>query len=222
MQIQRYRIVDLSKELAPKTIVETDEPVDIPERWEDRRLALKVYRVRLSGKVLREKMTDIDTMSHIGTHIESPSHYIPSAKSVSDLPLETFIGEAICIDLSYLKPRSPIRVEDLEKAGVKEGDIVLLHSKYKGVERPYISSEVAQWLAQRKIKMLGVDDGIMVEESFDLMATHENLLRNDIPLLEGLTNLESICGKRVYFIGLPLRIKGLESSPIRAIAILME
>jgi arylformamidase len=70
--------------------------------------------------------------------------------------------------------------------------------------------------------MLGIDDGIRLEESMDLMATHENLLKNDIPIIEGLTNLENICGRRFYLIALPLKIRGLESSPVRAIAILPE
>jgi arylformamidase len=218
----RGRIVDLSKELKPQEIIELDEVKDIPPSWEDRRLSLKVYRVRISGRLLRERMTDIDTMSHIGTHVETPSHYVPGLKDVTQLPVEVFVGEAVCGDMTYLPPNSPITPEDLEKLGVKEGDILLLHSKRRGDERPYISAKAAQWLKERRIKMLGIDDGIRLEESMDLMATHENLLKNDIPIIEGLTNLENICGRRFYLIALPLKIRGLESSPVRAIAILPE
>jgi len=167
-------------------------------------------------------MTDIDTMSHIGTHVEAPSHYVPGLKDVAQLPLEVFVGEAICGDMTYLPPNSPITPEDLEKLGVKEGDILLLHSRRRGDERPYISTNTAQWLKERRIKMLGIDDGIRLEESMEVMATHENLLKNDIPIIEGLANLEDVCGRRFYLIALPLRIRGLESSPVRAIAILLE
>ena len=51
------------------------------------------------------------------------------------------------------------------------------------------------------------------------MATHNNLLRNDIPLIEGLVNLDKVQKERIFYIGLPLRVKGLDSSWIRAIAL---
>ena len=49
---------------------------------------------------------------------------------------------------------------------------------------------------------------------------HKILLSNRIPIIEGLTNLESLLGHRFEFIALPLKISGADGSPIRAIAIL--
>ncbi|MEM2111399.1 MAG: cyclase family protein, partial [Candidatus Bathyarchaeia archaeon] len=63
---------------------------------------------------------------------------------------------------------------------------------------------------------LGVQN-IGVEESVVSMATHNNLLKNDIPIIENLVNLEKIQKERVFYIGLPLRVKGLDSSWIRAV-----
>jgi kynurenine formamidase len=52
------------------------------------------------------------------------------------------------------------------------------------------------------------------------MASHKHLLEKNIPIVEMLSNLDKVAGKRFIYIGLPLKIQGLDSSPIRAIAIL--
>jgi len=45
------------------------------------------------------------------------------------------------------------------------------------------------------------------------------LLGKDVILVEQVDNLDQIRKKEVYFMALPLRIKGLDSSPVRAIVI---
>ena len=96
---------------------------------------------------------------------------------------------------------------------------MLLYSGISGNEAPYISKETAEWLSYH-IKMLGIDDTINLEESYELMASHKHLLGKNIPIVEMLSNLDKVAGKRFIYIGLPLKIHGLDSSPIRAIAIL--
>jgi len=46
-------------------------------------------------------------------------------------------------------------------------------------------------------------------------------LRKNIPLIERLVNMEGL-PDRFLFIGFPLRIVGLDSSPIRAVALVRE
>ncbi len=83
-------------------------------------------------------MHDIDTMSHIGTHAEAPSHFIPAlyegkeAPDISDFSADAWWGEAILINLAKLPPRAKITQEYLKEKGVRKGDIVLIgNSTYK-------------------------------------------------------------------------------------------
>lgn len=188
-------------------------PLLIPGK-EKRRLTIRSFIAELDKTI----MHDIDMMSHLGVHVEAPSHFKPELPDISSLDIRKFFGEAVCVDLRYKKSREAITVKDLEEH-VKEGDIVLLHSGIRGEDAPYISKEAAEWLSQR-IKMLGIDDTINLEESYELMASHKYLLEKNIPIIEMLSNLDKVAGKRFIYIGLPLRIKGLDSSPVRAIAIL--
>jgi kynurenine formamidase len=205
------RVVDLSLKLYPGR--------------EKRRLEIRRF-----SYIAGEYMYDIDTMSHIGTHVECPSHYVNARYGVngadlSEIPVEVFLGEAVFIDLSYKSAREPVTVEDLERAGVREGDIVLIgNSRFTGEDSPYISPEAAKWLAENRVKMVGVDDSVQVEApgntgSLELMATHDYLLSNNIPIIERLCNLDRLGKRRFLFIGLPVNIVGLDSFPIRAVVL---
>jgi kynurenine formamidase len=44
------------------------------------------------------------------------------------------------------------------------------------------------------------------------------LLRNDVYIIEGLTNLDRIKGRRVKFCALPAILPGLSGFPVRAVA----
>ena len=213
IKIQNYRIVDVSAELHPGVFRVNGEYV---HGKESRRFEIRQY-VYAPDKTF---MHWVETESHIGTHVEMPAHYVAGAKSSSEMPLETFFGEAIVIKLDLLKPKDgigqPITPSHLSK--VKEEDIVLIWSPFKANEAPYLSSEATKWLADKNIKMLGIQN-VRVEASHSLMATHKNLLEKDIPIIEGLVNLEKIEKERVFYIGLPLKVANLDSSWIRAVAL---
>jgi len=81
----------------------------------------------------------------------------------------------------------------------------------KARETPYISADAARFLAHdKKIKMVGIQ-GIGLEEP-GKMEVHENFLKNDIPIIDVLTNLDKVEKERVFFIGLPLNIAYIDSS----------
>ena len=213
IDLKSHKVIDLSAELQPGILKVNGEYIHSREA---RRFEIRQF-IYEPDKAL---MHWVETETHIGTHVEMPAHYVEGGKSAAEMPIKTFMGEAVVLKFDFLKPQDgkgqPIKVEHLSK--VRKGDIVLMWSPYAGGEAPYISSEAARWLAERPIKMLGVQN-IGVEESYDSMATHSNMLNNDIPLIEGLANLDTIKKDRVFYIGLPLRIRGLDSSWIRAIAL---
>ena len=212
INLKKYRIIDLTAMIRPGILKVDGRYMHGKEL---RRFELRQFIFELD----KTFMHWIDAESHVGTHVEAPSHYLKDGKSVAELPLETFMGEALVLKFEDLKPidgrGQPIKPAHLEK--VKRGDIVLMWSPYEGIEAPYISPKAATWLAEKDIKMLGVQNvGVEAPNS---MATHDNLLRNNIPIIEGLVNLDKIRKERIFYIGLPLKVYGLDSSWIRAIAL---
>jgi kynurenine formamidase len=206
---KKARIVDLSERCVPGEY--------------DRRLEIRQFKVE-PGEV----MHDIDMNSHIGTHVEAPSHYITPcfnkpSKDLSELPIESFLGEAIFADLSVLGPKEPVSSDFLKEIGVKKDDIVIMgNCKHMGDDQNYLAAEAAKYMADIEIKMLGLDKTFKIEEWFeplDQMYTHRYLMGKDIPLIERMENLSALKERRFFFIGIPVAIVGLDSFPIRAIAL---
>lgn len=207
--LKKARVVDLSERLVPGKY--------------DRRLEIRPYKV-YAGEI----MHDIDMMSHIGTHVEAPSHYITPcfgrpAKDISELSIKNFLGEGIFIDLSSLEAGKAVSSKFLIEMGVKKHDIVIIgNSRYSGEESNYLAAEAVKWMADTGIKMLGTDRTFRIEEwlePLDRMFTHRYLLEKDIPIIERMDNLASLKERRFFFIAIPVAIEGLDSFPVRAIAL---
>ena len=111
------RLVDLTKVLDPAT--------------ESRRCHLIRYN---TGGPIPDFHTALDLTTHLGTHCECPYHHFEDGKSVGELPLTTFMGRAIYVNIDFLEPNSHISAADLDRAcgdRIKEGDIVILDSNWK-------------------------------------------------------------------------------------------
>jgi kynurenine formamidase len=80
---------------------------------------------------------------------------------------------------------------------------------------------LAEWLAERKIAMLGVEPPSVadVNNKEELTMVHQALLGAEIVIVEGLANLDALERDVVTFIALPLKLEGGDGSPVRAIAI---
>lgn len=210
IDLNEYRIIDLSVKLKPGIRKVSGEYIHGDE---PRRLELRQFIYEPDGTF----MNWVKMETHIGTHVEGPSHHPEGEKSIAELPLLTFMGEAIVLDMSHFTPIKGsnylIKINDLEK--VKKGDIVLMWSALSLDKAPCLSDEACTRLKEKKIKMLALQNiglespGVMEKE----------LCANNIPVVEGIINLDKLKKDRVFFIGLPLKILGLDSSWIRAIAL---
>jgi len=183
---------------------------------------LKRSRIPYDNTIMHE----INTVSHIGTHVEGPSHYLTELNDISQLPIEIFIGEAVLFSLTGMKPNQEVKSVDLAKNGrISRGDIALLRVKdrFAQEERPYLSVDGAKWLVKKGAKLIGIDRTLRLEKpgakAPNNLPVHDVLLRNRIPIIEFLENLDKLRRKRFILIALPLRIVGLDASPVRAIAI---
>lgn len=216
--MDNYRVVDLSWKLTP--------PNPGVGGVAPRRLEIRRYTYGPG-----EYMFDVDTMSHIGTHVEVPSHFMGAAfpgsegKDLSQLPVETFLGSAYVVDLRDFEPATPVLPEHLQATGAGKGDILLIGNSPHAERgrKVYVSREAAQWMVDRGIKMMGMEYSVGYEEpgrkTLQDMHTHVKLLSHDIPFLENMAHFDQLREKHVFFIALPLSVVGLDSWPVRAVAL---
>ena len=156
--------------------------------------------------------------THFGTHIDAPAHILKGTKTLSDFPIETFVGECIVIDV---RNQNPIEVDISD---VKEGDIVFFYTdhikklnteEYFKDSSPVLSEALAQKLVEKKIRIVGIDSWSPDHKPYKL---HNLFLSNDVLIIENLTNLDKLVGKRCMCYILPLKVKDADGAPCRIIA----
>lgn len=173
------------------------------------------------------RVTDVHSVVHVGTHCDAPAHYIPGGKTIDQISLDHFIGEAVIVDAN-LQDSYIIDSDVLDGYDILKDDIVLLRTGYckfwgkpEYVEKaPHISERLAQKLVDLDIKALGID--FLSPDPIDGESAHHILLGAEIPLIENLCNLDKIDVSRVFFSAAPLLIDKSDGGFTRAFAAISE
>lgn len=244
IDLNKYRIIDLTMEMCP-TIIKNDGRRIYPKPspgmdWNE---TIRNFGQAYKHLFLRQVINDgdkhwmhyIECESHLGTHVEVGSHlrYVDEEtgedvtpkglKTVTELPLETWLGEAAVFNFSDKRSingkRQEITPDDLKR--VKEGDIVLMYSKLSRDEAPLLTRESVNYLIGKKIKQiagLAPFTGIVVSWSKEFSA-HDAFMENNIVFLESLINMDKIKKERVFYMGIPWKVQGLDACHVHAIVL---
>lgn len=182
-------------------------------------------------------VSELSLSSHLGTHIDAPSHRVEGAAAIDAFPVDYFVRRAVIIDVSKKPAGSAITLSDLEpyEARIQDGMAVLFHTGWdrhwndkSGVyfKHPYIAREVADRLMGLGVMVVGVDtmSPDSMEEGADL-PIHDIVLGAGRIIAENLTNLDALQsiqeddpGAPLMVSLVPLRIVGCDGSPVRAFA----
>ncbi|HYH75105.1 MAG TPA: cyclase family protein [Candidatus Saccharimonadales bacterium] len=156
--------------------------------------------------------------THTGTHIDAPAHMLAGGQTLGQFPLETFVGIGKCIDA-----RTEFSVAACEAVGIEEGDIVLfntgmahqLHDATYFTDYPVMDDALTAYLVGKRVKMVGLDT--CSADNTDDFRNHKMLLGNNIPILENLTNLDSLPERNFMVNAFPLSLD-VDGAPTRAVA----
>ena len=177
--------------------------------------------------------TNLHLYSHSGTHMDAPLHFLDGGSTIERWPLGQLVGPAHVINLSSVAPHGLHTVADLlpHADKVTPGCRLLLRTDWSlhadlpdyRPDMPRISAELARWLVERGVALVGVETpsvaSLRPENKAELTAVHQILLGGNIVIVESLTNLRELRQETVEFIALPLKIDGGDGSPVRAVAI---
>jgi len=171
--------------------------------------------------------------THTGTHIDAPSHFIPSGKPIGEIPLSELVSRhAVIVNLSKKGLGSRQKItweEDLEPYGEKmSGDKVLViytgwSDRFWGTQEyfdhPYLTQEAAEKVVEKGVRVLAVDTAS--PDGDDGFGVHETVLGMGGVIVENLANVNEILdGDSEWMVSfVPLYLGGEEDgSPIRAFA----
>lgn len=175
---------------------------------------------------------------HCGTHVDSPSHFIPDGKTIEQVDVRILIGRGVRIDVSHFPRNTAVTVDmikewEREHVTIQTDDIVFFRTgydwlwknraDYKDVLSNWsgLSGEGADYLLNKGVHVIGSDAMSLDVWSDSSYPAHQRILGSDNLIMENLANLD-LLPDYFTFIALPLKIKNGSASPVRAIALVSE
>ena len=169
--------------------------------------------------------------SHTGTHLDAPYHFAKNGAKIHQIPLDRLLGNGILIKIKKGK-NQVITKNDLVLFERKNGNIqkhssIIFHTEWQKnlnsdsyfINNPGLSESAAKYLVSKEINLVGIDSPSIDLGINKTFIVHKILAKNNILIVENLTNLNKISSKQFDFVILPLKLKNASGSPVRAIAI---
>ena len=174
---------------------------------------------------------ELTIATHLGTHLDAPSHFIDDGATVDQIPVSSLLGPAMCVKVDVAVDQ-PIEIEHLEAQceQADPGDALLIRTgsdeRYLDpdyLHHPYLANETAAWIVERRFRLVGIDTvtpdlpGPLRPKHFSF-PVHLTLLGAGVLILENLS-LAHVAGRSFdLFVG-ALKITGADGAPARVLAL---
>jgi arylformamidase len=160
------------------------------------------------------------TMStHTGAHCDAPSHYDPQGLAIDAVALDPYIGPCRIIDCLGAGIVTPSHIGHALAAIPPR---VLLRTYAAAPQRAWDSSfsavapDTIALLAQHGVQLIGIDTPSLDPQESKTMDAHHAVRTYRMAILEGIV-LDDVPAGDYELIALPLKLAGLDASPVRAV-----
>lgn len=171
----------------------------------------EIRKIKQIKKGDEYNLSKISMSTHTGTHIDSPNHFYAKGKTIDNIRLSAFYGKCTVVTI-----KGVLTGKDMEKLLPYCKKRLIL----RGNGEAYLSSSASIVLAESDILLVGTDADSIAPE-FDNTRTHYELAKANIVVLEGL-DLRSVKDGVYTLCAFPIKLKGLEAAPCRAILMQQE
>lgn len=180
-------------------------------------------KIQPAGVLAKDGFNDhyVSLGTHVGTHVDAPFHMIADGQTLDQFSGNHFIGRGVYIKIDNNK----FDLTQVQHIDIQEGDIVLFHTGFSDIygqpeyfDYPAIPEDLANYLVEKKIKMVGVDMASPDHEPYNI---HKIFLGAGVLIIENLTNLAELAGKEFVVYALPIKLQ-LDGAPARVIAQIKE
>lgn len=200
-------IKDISRTISEKTAV---WPGDTP-------FSRKYVMAIEEGQAVNTSTITLST--HTGSHADAPLHFEAGAPGIGEVSLDAYIGRC-----RVLTARDPVcaRVEDVEGLDLRAEERLLFRSQKPLADDEwdddfaYLHPDLARKAAREGLRLIGLDTPSVDPMTSKTMEAHKALLSGGVSILESL-DLRSVPDGLYELIALPLKIRGGDSAPVRAV-----
>ncbi len=205
-------IFDISIDISPDMVKwEGDSPV-------------KIRQVMDIARGAPYNLSEMKMSVHTGTHMDAPRHFLPGGGLIEDFPLDLLIGEAQVVRIP--DEAENIDAQVLEVAGLKKGIQRVLfktcNSQFwktcpNDFQEDFVSLSLdgADYLIDQGVKLVGIDY-LSISPADDFRPVHSRLMEKNIAIIETL-DLSKVDPGIYTLVCLPLKLKGVEGAPVRAV-----
>jgi arylformamidase len=157
--------------------------------------------------------------THLGAHTDAPSHYDPAGRAIDAVDLAPYLGPCRvihCIGTALVRP------QDIEGQLDGTPPRVLLRTYIEAPQQawdptfPAIAPETIALLAARGVILVGTDAASLDPQDSKTLDAHHAVRRHGLAILEGVV-LDAVPPGDYELIALPLKLAGMDASPVRAI-----
>ena len=167
----------------------------------------------------------IEMVANTGTYLDVPFHRYARGFDLSHLPL------ASAADLPGIAFRANPEDRAVDRRLFEGRDLrgkaILVHTgwdRHWGTSgyfegHPFLTRDAVEYLTAAGAALVGIDSLNIDDTADGVRPAHSILLRNEIPIVEHLCNLQQLPDSGFRFFAVPVKIKGMGSFPVRAFAI---
>ena len=175
-------------------------------------------------------VTELHMVVHIGTHVDSPRHFVIDGPACEDIPLDRLLGRGVVwriekpplgaverADLEAMRPRLEPGTSSRSTRGHRLG------SARMRTTATLPSPWRRRRLIEQQVKLVAVDvptpEVALAARSADFdYPVHRLLLGSGVVIAEQVTNLGLLADCRVEFMFCPINIVGSDGAPARVLA----
>jgi arylformamidase len=164
-------------------------------------------------------VSSVTTTPHLGSHADAPFHTEPRGEGMADMPLDRYLGPCQVVKVPPMPLIEPRHVEGVDLANPGR---ILFKTESVRDRRTFperftaLSPELAALLAEKGALLVGMDTPSVDPLESKTLDAHHALFRGGVAILEGLV-LDGVPEGLYELIALPLKIAGLDASPVRAV-----
>lgn len=164
-------------------------------------------------------VSKITSSPHNGTHADAPNHFLQGAPGIGEVDPAAYLGPCRVVERIGT---GPLRPEEVRRWRVKRGDRLLARTRRRVDPRRFpkrfahLTGASARVLAEAGAVLFGIDTPSVDFVTSRTMEAHRVLLSGGIAILENL-DLTGVRTGRYVLVAPPLRLRGLDASPVRAL-----
>ncbi len=209
--IKDQAIYDISVKLGAEAI---DYPGDRPY---SRELTLSLDRGDFC------ELSALSLSAHSGTHLDAPAHFMAGAKTIDQYGIADFVLPAQVV---HIPDPESVKAAHLADLRIEAGQALLFRTENSRTGRccrgrfyreyVYFSPEAARVCVEKEVGLVGLDYVTIEQYENKDFDSHKILLEAGVLILESL-DLRAVPAGEYSLFCLPLKLKGAEASPVRAV-----